>query len=323
MASTSDPSFQRLGWRFIDTQARQIAAQLDGLGKAKDPESVHRARVASRRLRAALAMFAPCMPDKRARRWRKSLRRLARGLGPARDKDVQIAFLCEYLAGLDNKVHCRGVARLLAQVEQEREEAQPAVAAASQRFRNDGMLDEALTMAQTALVQLTSAPEHSPDVQRQTQQAIARKLADTIQYEDSLADAKAIARHHAMRIAVKRLRYTLEIAAPAYDGALDEDIVAVKKLQTMLGVIHDCDVWAEQLGGFRTAMRKRINRAYGAPGPYGAMRGGIDRLQRDFRKRRGRVFGELAAYWPQWRQRSLLPSLDEISATDTQASKGR
>ena len=66
----------------------------------EDIEYVHRARVASRRLRAALAMFRDGFDAQTWKRWRKQVQRLTGGLGEARDKDVQIEFVRGVLAGL-------------------------------------------------------------------------------------------------------------------------------------------------------------------------------------------------------------------------------
>ena len=103
MASTSlacytlgvmDCDHRRLAVKYIRQQARQLARQLDGVRAAEDIEYVHRARVATRRLRASLAMFGQCFAPKRVKRWRKAIRRLTGSLGDARDRDVQIEFLC-------------------------------------------------------------------------------------------------------------------------------------------------------------------------------------------------------------------------------------
>jgi len=45
-----------------------------------------------------------------------------------------------------------------------------------------------------------------------------------------------------MRIAAKRLRYTLELFAPLYGSGLKPAIAQVKKIQEQLGEIHDADV---------------------------------------------------------------------------------
>jgi len=60
-----------------------------------DIEGVHDQRVASRRLRAALEVFAPCLDRKRAKRALHGVKVLAEALGGRRDRDVQLALLAE------------------------------------------------------------------------------------------------------------------------------------------------------------------------------------------------------------------------------------
>jgi len=65
-----------------------------------DIERVHDMRVASRRLRAALEVFAPCFEPKEHRRVLREVKRLADALGARRDPDVHIAQLQELRAQL-------------------------------------------------------------------------------------------------------------------------------------------------------------------------------------------------------------------------------
>lgn len=53
-------------------------------------------RVATRRLRAALEVYAPCFPAKRQRKALKRVKALADALGERRDRDVAIGFLTEF-----------------------------------------------------------------------------------------------------------------------------------------------------------------------------------------------------------------------------------
>jgi hypothetical protein len=53
------------------------------------------------------------------------------------------------------------------------------------------------------------------------------------------ADVEAL---HDMRIAAKRLRYVLELHAPVFGEAAERGAKRAKKLQDLLGEIHDCDV---------------------------------------------------------------------------------
>ena len=61
-----------------------------------DIESLHDMRVATRRLRAALEVFAPCFPTKLQRKALKRVKALADALGERRDRDVAIEFLTEF-----------------------------------------------------------------------------------------------------------------------------------------------------------------------------------------------------------------------------------
>src|SRR5262249_56548814 len=62
-----------------------LMAELEGVRQAEDRECVHRMRVASRRLRSVLPLFATSLSRQTCARWRKQLRRVTRALGPARE----------------------------------------------------------------------------------------------------------------------------------------------------------------------------------------------------------------------------------------------
>ena len=71
----------------------EVFEHSDGVLDVADIERVHDMRVATRRLRAALEVFAPCFPRKRHRRALKLVKALADALGERRDRDVAIEFL--------------------------------------------------------------------------------------------------------------------------------------------------------------------------------------------------------------------------------------
>jgi CHAD domain-containing protein len=58
-----------------------------------DIEGVHDMRVATRRLRAALEVFGPCLHRKRGARALSEVKALAAALGERRDRDVQLELL--------------------------------------------------------------------------------------------------------------------------------------------------------------------------------------------------------------------------------------
>jgi hypothetical protein len=82
---------------------------------------------------------------------------------------------------------------------------------------------------------------------------LSTRLDEMMQFEPSLHDPEQVYELHQMRIAAKRLRYTMDIFKPVYTefsrfGAeFAEVIETVKALQEHLGEIHDADVLVPQL----------------------------------------------------------------------------
>ncbi|MBN2473736.1 MAG: CHAD domain-containing protein [Pirellulales bacterium] len=299
MTPPLDVGYRLLAAQYIHKQARQLAEQFDGARRADDVEFVHRARVASRRLRAAFRMFADCFKAKRLKRWRKHIRRVTTGLGEARDKDVQIEWLGKTLASLEDKACCDGVARLLVRLEQQRERLQPKVTEAADRLQASGVLGEMQAAAKRILAEAKAGEStmQSPAAFRQIERHILNHLGQLLSYQDSLARPEDKQRHHAMRIAAKRLRYTMEISGPVYVGAVSDAISVAKKLQNLLGEVHDCDVWDEHLRDFAARQRKRIVKYFGHPEPFARLEVGIEHLRNERRQRRRQVFHELGEYW--------------------------
>ncbi len=311
MAATIDESYRYLAAKYVRKQARQLATQLKGVRKAEDIECVHQARVASRRLRAALGMFDGCFRAKRVKRWRRQIRRVTAGLGAARDADVQIEYLCSTLAATLHKDHTLGIARLLTQCHKRRAVMQAATVAAVDRLQRCGLLDDmkAATKDVVSCGKARRLSVRSPVAYRRTAEHILRRCDRLLDYQDCLADPEDRRRHHAMRIAAKRLRYTLEIAKPVYGGGLAGYIVAVKKVQALLGDVHDCDLWEELLLAFAAQQRRRIVKRYGGVGPFAQLGAGIEFLRLQRKEERRKVFQELVQYWQELRQNELWESL--------------
>ena len=152
----------------------------------------------------------------------------------------------------------------------------------------------------------------TPAVFAQTGRHILRQVDELLQHQDSLANPDERERHHAMRIATKRLRYTLEIARPVYPGRLEEAVEAIKRVQSLLGEVHDCDVWAEHLDAFAAAERERITALFGHAGRFTRLQPGIDFLRADRRCRRQEVFRQLADYWAEFTHRQFWDGLISV-----------
>jgi hypothetical protein len=84
---------------------------------------------------------------------------------------------------------------------------------------------------------------------------IESRLSIMRSFEPWIPHPDAVAEHHAMRIAAKKLRYTMEVFGPLYRLGLNKPHARVKKVQEILGDIHDCDVWIDHIT--RLLLRER------------------------------------------------------------------
>ncbi|HVP95882.1 CHAD domain-containing protein [Methanoregula sp.] len=286
-----------------------LTAEVAGVRADDDIEHVHRMRVASRRLRAALPLFAECFPEKEYRAWLREIKKITRALGAARDTDVQIAFLKKFLkaqAGPQGADRLPGgeprsgdpLALHLHQLQKQRGTLQKQVVA---------VLDE-LERSQ-ALVSLRAAcslpPEPAGRRKRKrfagilpvAAQRMGRRLAAIHQYEPFVHNPDAIFEHHALRIAAKKLRYTLEAYAPLYRRDLAKPLARIKRLQDILGDIHDCDVWIEEMSVAIVKQRARRHPQAAGSGPSVSAVAPLRRLLFNREKRRTRLYRQFVRYW--------------------------
>ena len=77
----------------IRQQLRELMVNLPGTRRGDDPEPLHDMRVASRRLRAAMSVFAAAFPPKPFAALEKQASRVTDSLGVVRDADVLIEFV--------------------------------------------------------------------------------------------------------------------------------------------------------------------------------------------------------------------------------------
>jgi CHAD domain-containing protein len=106
-----------------------FAHEPEKLLDARQPEGVHKMRVATRRLRAALEIFGPALPDKRPKASLAEVKLLADALGERRDCDVQIEFL-ERLRAEAHRGERHAIDGLLADLRREQDRANERLSAA-------------------------------------------------------------------------------------------------------------------------------------------------------------------------------------------------
>jgi CHAD domain-containing protein len=296
-----DPSYRFLACQYLREQLDLLMRELHGVRRNDDVEPVHQARVASRRVRAALSMFADCFKTKKAANWPKRIKKLTRELGAARDKDVQIEFVEQFLAALDekDKKNRPGVERLLLRLRQGREALQSEVVAMLDKLEKAGTLAEMYGEMERVLFALRSqgTVPSSPFVLQATRAHIGDKKEGLMACARSLDDPEDARGHHQMRIAAKKLRYTLEISNRAYEGRLEDSIAAFKQVQSLLGDVHDCDVWVQSIDGLLEQERLATVKYFGHSQPFNRLKPGLLLVCEDRAQHRRQVFGELLECW--------------------------
>ena len=182
--------------------------------KGEDPEAVHQARVALRRLRAAIAMFRPLVPGHELRHLGDEARWLAGELGRLRDLDV---FLSEIFAPVgDNLAEESGVAAYRMAARTMREEARERARRAlrSRRFQLWRQRFQSWLASDIAPPLATAIPS---DTVGALYQPIAVFAAAVLTRRDRQARRRGrhLARleteeRHELRLSLKKLRYASE-----------------------------------------------------------------------------------------------------------------
>ena len=97
---SADASFADAAAKVVAVRAQELADHADNVLDTTDIERVHDMRVATRRLRAVLEIFAPCFPKRLHRDVLRDVKALADALGERRDPDVHIAALDAFADGV-------------------------------------------------------------------------------------------------------------------------------------------------------------------------------------------------------------------------------
>ena len=87
---TADLPFREAAALAVGTRADEVWEHERRAMDTGDIEGVHDMRVATRRVRAAMEIFAPCFPKKRHKKALRDVKELADALGDRRDPDVMI-----------------------------------------------------------------------------------------------------------------------------------------------------------------------------------------------------------------------------------------
>ena len=242
-------------WHGLLTAAlEQVTHNLAGVALSPDPEFVHQARVALRRLEAAAyLMRAVGLP---VPEWQADARWLMQALSEQRDADVRLyERLPQAVQTLGAQSHLQP---LFVIAEVAREVARQHLLDALSEARVVRFL---LALGQSALLEPPAGPQARQWLIKVLQRRLRRVRALGERFE--LLDPEA---RHRLRLQVKKLRYALDASASVYGAGLRNLSQVIEYLQDALGEANDARVtlvWLERLARSGAALNAPQWRALG------------------------------------------------------------
>jgi CHAD domain-containing protein len=204
-----------------------------------DVRALHGARVASRRLRELLPMLQ--LDRTTTRKLSRRLRKVTTRLGTVRELDVLLLLVDEQ--HVSRRDRGGGLARVGIDVSKDRDQARKRL---SSRLPIADMRRLARKLERVVADLQTLETSSSRTASRSWRWAVeARVSSRASRLSTAIQDAGAVylpERLHAVRIALKKLRYAVELSAEVVGGATAADLRALARGQDLLGRMHDFQV---------------------------------------------------------------------------------
>ena len=209
-----------------------------------DVRALHQARVTSRRMRELLPMLQ--LDRAQARKVGRRLRKVTARLGAVRELDVLLMLIDEL--HVSGRKGSGGLGRVGVRVSKDRDRARKRLAAElpvadlTRLSRKLSRIADSLDEAEHTSSKTTA---------RSWRWAIDARVAKRAgSVSSAIAEAGALYlpdRLHAVRIAVKKLRYALELAAEASRSRSSADLRVLTRSQELLGRMHDVQTLIDQV----------------------------------------------------------------------------
>ncbi|MBX3268323.1 MAG: CHAD domain-containing protein [Acidobacteria bacterium] len=282
-----------LAWR-----GEKVIEQLSEAVRPENAEGIHDLRVAIRRLRTAMQDLGSISDKKAGRKLDKELKAIADLAGKVRDHDVAIAVL-EKLAGeAEAPQILLGINEMIAGRRSRRDADHQALLTTlspksteelAARIRKIASFDEGVAT--------------DPGI---AAAVIGERCLAFLELVPSLYDPADTKRHHRLRIAAKRLRYSAELFDPPADNENSAPRL-IAEMQDHLGDMHDCDVWIRTLS---KNLKRYVKNAGEASPEFLA----AEWLLGEFVRRRAKHYREALRLWMVWEQTGFIDSMLSTSA---------
>ncbi len=250
-----DDPMGEAGRKTLRFHFRRMVDNESGTRLGEDIKALHDMRVATRRMRAAFRIFGPYYETKAIAPYLKGLKRTGRALGSVRDLDVFRATVQAYLDTLPESQQ-DSLDDLLVVLERQRDAARAQMLTHLDGKQYRRFVDQFGAFLETFGMGSLSVEPGDDDpgpyrVRHVAPVTIYQRLANVRAYDEwvCIPDPPP-ARLHALRIACKRLRYTLEFFQEVLGpdtGTIIEEVVV---MQDHLGALQDTVVASSILGDY-------------------------------------------------------------------------
>ncbi|HMB95578.1 MAG TPA: CHAD domain-containing protein [Tepidisphaeraceae bacterium] len=215
--------------KYLDDLVTDLSRLAPAALEKFDEEAIHKSRVATRRLKAAIELLEPVLDKNHVKPFAKIGRRIRHRLGPLRDIDVMLNHLDDIKP---TSPHADAADWLREQLADDRDAA---------RDKSRGKIPSGKILSRLATWKTLREDVIA------AQEAVPSLLAESLhlQLDRFIEHAAQIKNAHELRIAGKALRYTVELAK-ADKHKLPSDVLRTfKSMQDSLGTWHDYVVLAE------------------------------------------------------------------------------
>jgi CHAD domain-containing protein len=223
--------------RAIVQSYERLAAHELELQTGDDPESVHQARVATRRLRSDLRTFQEFVDTAWASDLRADLHWLGSELGIVRDLEVQRDRLREHASRLP-EVEAENADRVIRRLDADRAAAKADLIALLHEPRYE--------QVRAKLASAAASPAYTSAACAPAQTVLAKVVRGRWKQIDKavgrLGDHPPDEALHAIRVRAKKCRYAAEACEPAFGRPARRFARAMAKVQDILGEHHDAVV---------------------------------------------------------------------------------
>lgn len=250
-ASTRE-AVHEVAYRVLDSRLNTVYSALQLAAERSDEhmEYVHQLRIAARRAHVGIELFSALIPKATLSSLRNSLRRIRQAADEARNWDVMIARLS------------RGEGRrpvVLEQIWRRRRAAQGPIVAVHCEMEAEAYRDQI-----DQIVQKVKSNRNNEGRRRYVRQA-PRYLAPVVKqfFKASESNPTTIESLHKLRIRAKKVRYTMEITAAAFDSVFRKKLYPqITFCQDFLGILNDHATAKKLFGEWASSSKDVAEKAF-------------------------------------------------------------